>query len=112
MINSIHPREIFLVYIKFIWRIIVANIKSQIKRIEISNEERLQNKSKKSRINTEIKKFRTALSEGKIDEAQSLLKSCTSLIDSARLDGVYHKNTASRKISTITREFNQANSNK
>ncbi len=90
----------------------MANIKSQIKRIQISNEERLQNKSKKSRVNTEIKKFRTAISEGNMAQAQELLKSCTSLIDSARLDGVYHKNTAARKISTITREFNQANSTK
>lgn len=90
----------------------MANIKSQEKRILISNEERLQNKSKKSRVNTEIKKFRTALSEGKMEDAQALLKSSISLIDSARLDGVYHKNTASRKISAITREYNQANSSK
>ncbi len=91
---------------------IVANIKSQEKRILISNEERLQNKSKKSRVNTEIKKFRSALNEGDLVNAQALLKSSISLIDSARLDGVYHKNTASRKISAITREFNQANNSK
>lgn len=92
--------------------LIVANIKSQEKRILISNEERLQNKSKKSRVNTEIKKFRSALNEGDLVNAQALLKSSISLIDSARLDGVYHKNTASRKISAITREFNQANNSK
>ena len=90
----------------------MANIKSQEKRILISNEERLQNKSKKSRVNTEIKKFRSALNEGDLVNAQALLKSSISLIDSARLDGVYHKNTASRKISAITREFNQANNSK
>lgn len=89
----------------------MANIKSQIKRIQVSNEERMQNKAKKSRVNTEVKKFRNALSAGNITEAKELLKSCTSLIDSARLDGVYHKNTASRKVSGLTREFNKVNSN-
>ena len=87
---------------------IVANIKSQEKRILISNEERMQNKSKKARIATEVKKFRTALSENDLKKAEELLKNCVSLIDSARLDGVYHKNTASRKVSSLTKEFNSA----
>ena len=90
----------------------MANIKSQEKRILISEQERLQNKSKKSRVATEIKKFRKALSDGDMNLAQELLKSCVSLIDSARLDGVYHKNNASRKISDLTREFNKVNSSK
>ena len=85
---------------------IVANIKSQEKRILISNEERMQNKSKKARIATEVKKFRTALAENDLKKAEELLKNCVSLIDSARLDGVYHKNTASRKVSALTREYN------
>lgn len=86
----------------------MANIKSQEKRILISNEERMQNKSKKARVATEVKKFRVALSEGDLKKAEELLKNCISLIDSARLDGVYHRNTASRKISTLTREYNVA----
>ena len=90
----------------------MANIKSQIKRIQISENERMANKAKRSRVATEIKKFRLALAEGKIAEAQELLKSCVSLIDSARLDGVYHKNTASRKVSALTCEFNKANASK
>jgi len=87
----------------------VANIKSQEKRILISNEERMQNKSKKARIATEVKKFRTALAENDLKKAEELLKNCVSLIDSARLDGVYHKNTASRKVSALTREYNAVN---
>ena len=86
--------------------VIVANIKSQEKRILISNEERMQNKSKKARIATEVKKFRTALTESDMKKAEELLRNCVSLIDSARLDGVYHKNTASRKVSALTREYN------
>lgn len=87
---------------------IVANIKSQEKRILISNEERMQNKSKKARVATEVKKFRTALAENDLKKAEELLKNCVSLIDSARLDGVYHRNTASRKVSVLTKEFNTA----
>lgn len=86
----------------------MANIKSQEKRILISNEERMQNKSKKARVATEVKKFRTALAENDLKKAEELLKNCVSLIDSARLDGVYHRNTASRKVSVLTKEFNTA----
>lgn len=90
----------------------MANIKSQEKRILISEKERMQNKAKKSRVATEIKKFRLALTENRIADAEELLKSCISLIDSARLDGVYHKNTASRKVSGLTIELNKAKASK
>ena len=86
----------------------MANIKSQEKGVLVSNEERMQNKSKKARIATEVKKFRAALTESDLKKAEELLKNCVSLIDSARLDGVYHKNTASRKVSALTREYNAA----
>lgn len=101
-------RNITFNLINFFMEGIVANIKSQEKRILISNKERMQNKSKKTRVATEIKKFRQALSEKDLKKAEELLRECISLIDSARLDGVYHKNWASRKVSTLMKEFNTA----
>ncbi len=86
----------------------MANIKSQEKRILISNEERMQNKAKKTRVATEIKKFKAAIAENDLKKAEELLKNCVSLIDTARLDGVYHRNTASRKVSALVKELNAA----
>ena len=90
----------------------MANIKSQKKRIQIAKAETLQNKSKKSRIATEIKSFRALIAEKKFDEAQKALNGLFSLIDRARLDNVYKQNTASRKKATLARELDNAKNTK
>ena len=86
----------------------MANIKSQKKRIELAKAENLQNKSKKSRIATEVRTYRGLVKEQKFDEAQKALNNLFSLIDRARLDNVYKQNTASRKKATLARELSQA----
>ena len=86
----------------------MANIKSQEKRILISEGERLDNKAKKSRVNTNIKKFNESLKSRDKQLAETLLKDTIALIDRARLDGVYHQNTASRKKSALQKALNQA----
>ncbi|MBQ7603261.1 MAG: 30S ribosomal protein S20 [Clostridia bacterium] len=86
----------------------MANIKSQKKRIEIAKAENLQNKSKKSRIATEVRNFRGMIKDAKLDEAQKALNNLFSLIDRARLDGVYKINTASRKKAALARELSNA----
>lgn len=86
----------------------MANIKSQKKRIEIAKAENMQNKAKKSRIATEVRNFRGMIKDAKLDEAQKALNNLFSLIDRARLDGVYKSNTASRKKATLARELSNA----
>ncbi len=86
----------------------MANIKSQKKRIELAKAENLQNKSKKSRIATEVRTYRGLVKEQKFDEAQKALNNLFSLIDRARLDNVYKQNTASRKKAALARELSQA----
>lgn len=88
----------------------MANIKSQKKRIQIAKAENLQNKSKKSRIATEVRNFRNLIAEKKFDEAQKALNGLFGLIDRARLDNVYKINTASRKKAALSKElFNAKN---
>ena len=88
----------------------MANIKSQKKRIQIAKAENLQNKSKKSRIATEVRNFRGLIENKKFDEAQKALDGLFGLIDRARLDNVYKSNTASRKKATLSKElFNAKN---
>ena len=86
----------------------MANIKSQKKRIITSEAARVANKSKKSRIATEVRKFREAIKANDLVKAEELLKNVVSLIDRARLDNVYHINTASRKKANLARELNNA----
>ena len=90
----------------------MANIKSQKDRI-ITNEKAHQlNKAKKSRIATEIRKFRELLAGSKVKEAEEQLKVVIGLIDRARLDNVYHSNTAARKVSTLSRSLSNAKAKK
>ena len=86
----------------------MANIKSQKKRIVTSENARIANKSKKSRIATEIKKFHEQISAKEFDKAAETLKLTVSLIDRARLDGVYQANTASRKKASLARDLHKA----
>ena len=86
----------------------MANIKSQKKRIITNEQARVANKAKKSRIATEIRKFREQIKANDLTSAEATLKEVVSLIDRARLDNVYHANTASRKKANLARELNNA----
>ena len=50
----------------------MANIKSQKKRIQIAKAENLQNKSKKSRIATEVRNFRGLIENKKFFTSENL----------------------------------------
>ncbi|MBR4270881.1 MAG: 30S ribosomal protein S20 [Clostridia bacterium] len=86
----------------------MANIKSQKKRIKTNEQARLANKSKKSRIATEVRKYRDLIAAKDFDKAAKALDGLFSLIDRARLDNVYHDNTASRKKASLARELSNA----
>ena len=90
----------------------MANIKSQKDRIITNQKAQLLNKSKKSRIATEVRKFRELLAAGKVKEADVQLKLAISLIDRARLDGVYHANTAGRKVAALSKALSNASAKK
>ena len=89
----------------------MANIKSQLKRIEVSRKEQSENRAKKTRVATYTKKFRAAIAANELDKAEALLKETIGYIDSARLDGVYHPNCASRKVAQLSKELAQAKAN-
>ena len=74
----------------------MANIKSAKKRIDVAEKKRVQNKSKKSEINTFVKKFNAAAAAGDKVRAGELLSECYSLLDAAAGDGIIHMNKAAR----------------
>ncbi len=85
----------------------MANIKSAKKRIDIINTKTLRNKMIKSKVKTLIKKVETAVAANDKAAATAALSEATVAIDKAAAKGIYHKNTAARKVSRLTKAVNQ-----
>ena len=84
----------------------LANIKSAKKRILVNETKAARNKAIRSRVKTSIKKVEAAVTAGDKAAAQACLTSAIAEIDKAATKGVYHKNTASRKVSRISKAVN------
>lgn len=84
----------------------MPNIKSQIKRVEISAKEKLSNNSKRTKVKNTIKKFTAAVEANDLTLAQSLYTETISTLDRAYYDGIYHKNTVARKKSSVAKLLN------
>lgn len=84
----------------------MANIKSAKKRIKVINKKTLRNKMIKSQVKTAMKKVVVAVNAGDKETAAAALKGAVSTIDRAYTKGIYHKNTAARKKSSLARLVN------
>ncbi len=84
----------------------MANIKSAKKRILVAETRTTRNKAIRSKVKTAIKKVDAAVAAGDKAAAQAALLAATSEIDKATTKGVYHKNTASRKVSRLAKAVN------
>lgn len=85
----------------------MANIKSAKKRVLVIETKTARNKAIKSRVKTYIKKVDAAIAANDKAAAQAALKDAISEINKAASKGVYHKNTASRKISRLSLAVNK-----
>ena len=85
----------------------MANIKSAKKRVKVIATKTARNKAIKSKVKTLVKKVDAAIAEGNKAEAEAALLVATSEISKAASKGIYHKNTASRKISRLTLAVNK-----
>ena len=79
----------------------MANIKSQVKRIQTNERQRLRNQSVKSSLRTAIRSFREAAAAGDKDKANELLVSASRKLDKAASKGVIHANQAANKKSAL-----------
>ena len=84
----------------------LANIKSAKKRILVNETKAARNKAIRSKVKTAIKKVDAAVAAGDKAAAQTALLAATSEIDKACTKGVYHSNTASRKVSRLSKAVN------
>jgi small subunit ribosomal protein S20 len=84
----------------------VANIKSQIKRIQTNEKARLRNKSVKSALKTSIRRCREAAETGDKEAATVAFRSAARALDKAASKGVIHANQAANKKSALAVRVN------
>ena len=85
----------------------MANIKSAKKRILVERRNAARNKAIRSTVKTAVKKVNTAVEAKDKAAADAALKSAISEINKAASKGVFHKKTASRKISRLSIAVNK-----
>ncbi len=81
----------------------MANIKSAKKRVLVAQTRAERNKAIRSKVKTYVKKVLAAVESGDKAAAEAALKTAASEIDKAQAKGVYHANTASRKIARLSK---------
>ncbi len=84
----------------------MANHKSAIKRARQNEEQRVRNRSRKTRMKNVIRDLEAAISGKSSGAPVEELKKAASVIAKTASEGVIHKNTASRRISRLTRRVN------
>ncbi|HIU82955.1 MAG TPA: 30S ribosomal protein S20 [Candidatus Faecicola pullistercoris] len=84
----------------------MPNIKSQIKRVQVTAVENARNSAKRTKVKNAVKKFNAAIDAQDVALAEKLLPETVAVIDAAKSDGIYHKNTAARKVSTLYKALN------
>lgn len=77
------------------------------KRLRQNARRRLNNVARKSRLKTEIKKFKLAVEEKQLDIARVQLRVVSKLLDQASGKNVIHKNLAARTKSRLTISLNK-----
>lgn len=83
----------------------MPNIDSAVKRMRQNQQRRMRNRQIRSRMRTQIKRFRNLVEQGAIDEARQTLPSVYSVIDSTARKGVIHPNTAGRYKSRLAKQL-------
>jgi len=84
----------------------LANTKSALKRIRMSERRHAQNQSYNSRVKTMLKKAEQSIATGTVDQAAVL--AAISTLDKAAVKGVIHKNNAARRKSRLMKKVNAA----
>ena len=83
----------------------MPNIKSDKKRVKVSDTKTMQNKAINSQLKTEIKKANAALESGAENKAAAV-RVAIKKIDQAAAKGILPKNTAARKKSALAKKLN------
>ncbi|MFV0255902.1 30S ribosomal protein S20 [Candidatus Liberibacter solanacearum] len=83
----------------------MANTQSAKKMVRKIARRTLLNKSRRSFVRTFIRRANEAIAVGKIEEATEACKKAESLVQKAKSKGVFHRNTASRTVSRLSKRL-------
>lgn len=83
----------------------MANTPQAEKRIRRNERRAAVNKARLSRIRTHVKKVESAIAAGDKGAAQAALQVAQPELDRGVARGVMHRNTASRKLSRLTKRI-------
>ena len=85
----------------------MADHKSALKRNRQSLVRRDRNRANRTKVKTAVKKIDTAIEvEASVEKAQEALLAAIPIIERAAVKGAFHKKTASRKVSRLTKRVN------
>jgi small subunit ribosomal protein S20 len=84
----------------------MPNIKSAIKRVKKSEENRAQNHAVKAAMRTSIKTFNAKVEANDAAAAKEAFLSATKKIDKAASKGLIHQNKAAREKSRLSQKLN------
>ena len=90
----------------------MANIKSAKKRIATNEKKNLQNRMAKSKISTDVKKFKAAVAAKELKLAEELLSVVFAELDSAAGNDTIHKNKAARNKAKLSKMLHDAKAKK
>ena len=86
----------------------MPNIKSAVRRVKRSQTQALVNRIRKSKYRSTIKQMSIYLDAGKLKEAKNFLPKFHSQLMKIAKTGTISKETASRKISRVTKKINKS----
>jgi len=84
----------------------MPNIKSAIKRVQVSKLQNERNTAARSALKTTIRRFEEAITNNAENAADTLQKASRAL-DKAAAKGLIHKNKAARKKSRLAKKYAQ-----
>ena len=85
----------------------MPNIKSAIKRVNVTEKKTLRNNMVKSEYKTAVKNFLSVAESGDKEKAEEAFRVATKKVDQACSKGVIKANTASRKKSSLAKTLNE-----
>jgi small subunit ribosomal protein S20 len=86
----------------------LANTKSAIKRIRSSEKRRVLNRQFRTQARTCVKKAKTLIEAGEIEEAKKSVVAAIRALDKAAEKGIIHRNNAARRKSRLVLQLNRA----
>jgi len=86
----------------------LANIKSAIKRIRVSQRKQARNKPVRTALKTYVGKARRSIDTGATETSAAAVVTAISALDKAAAKGIIHPNNAARRKSRLMARLNKA----